>query len=687
VTRSAKTAVACAVFCTACAANAEEAPTFGYPIGFSSSKMDTSVGPRKDFTRYAAGKWYDAMEIPADQMGVSGLSLISKRTDVLLRQLVEETAQKAASAAKGSPTQQVGDLYAAGIDEAGLKTLGNSPLQPAFQRIRAISEKKQLVPEIARLSLTTNDRIVMGGVVTTGVRDKSKYVFLVSDGALKLENFEDYYKPETAKYRDAYLKNVTDTLVLAGFGTAEARVFADKALAIETRVAKVRQPLLDQNDPDKRYVSMRYEDLQALTPAFDWDAYFATIGLTPPAEVTAVETKAMAERSAIMAELTLEDLKMYLMWEYLRRVTGGLSTDFNEPKLALSRTYFGDSFTLPTRSKQVTEAIAGTLGHPLARLFVEKNFSAESKRAVEDMVGRVHAEFRTRLGNNTWLTKATRQQALNKLDKVKITVGYPQHWIDYSAVDIRAGDYFGNLERISEFLARRNLARWGEPVTEDEFAIPSETLPTVINAGYDPLRNAIEIPAAFLQAPIYDPKADPATNFCAIGAVIGHEITHGFDSGGRYFDEIGRARNWWVKADELKFNKETQKLVRQSSTYQVLPGLHANGELTVTENLADVGGIAFAYGALAKYLKEHPAEDTMIDGLTQAQRCFIAWGQIWSDKLRDGFLRQITETNAHAAGQYRAYAAAQHEPGFYQAFGIRKGDPMWLAPKDRARIW
>ena len=674
-------------FCAA-TAKADDAPTyFGYPAGFSVSKMDLSVSPRQNFTRYAAGKWYDAMEIPADQMGVFGLSLMSRRTDVLLQQTVETAAGKAALAPMGSPTQQIGDLYAAGMDEARLKALGATPLQPVFQRIRAISDKKQLPAEIARLQLATNEAIIFGGSVTTGIRDKSKYIFVVSDSSLMLPNFEDYFKPEAAKYRAAYLKNVTDTLVLAGFSQAEAGAFADKALAIETRVARVRQPLLDQNDPDKRFVPMRYEALKALTPAFDWDAYFATLEMTPPGEVTAIETRAMAERSAMLAELPLEDIKMFLAWEYLRRVTGRLSTDFNEPRLALSQTYFGDSFALPTRSKQVMESIANTIGHPLAQLFVEKNFSAESKRAVEDMVGRVHAEFRARLEKNTWLTKATRQQALNKLDKVKITVGYPEQWIDYSTVDIRAGDYFGNLARISEFLARRNLSRWGGPVTEDEFAIPSETLPTVINAAYDPLRNAIEIPAAFLQPPTYDPKADPATNFCTIGAVIGHEITHGFDSGGRHYDEIGRARNWWVKADEIKFNQETQKLVRQSNAYKVLPDLHANGALTVTENLADVGGIAFAYGALTKYLKEHPEENKVIDGLTQSQRCFAAWGQMWSDKMREGFLRQITATNPHAAGQYRAFAPGQHEPAFFSAFDIRPGDPMWLAPKDRARIW
>lgn len=682
------TAIVLASVVAASGAGAEEVPTyFGYPAGFASSKMDPAVSPRQNFTRYAAGKWYDAMQIPADQMGVSGLSLMTRRTDTLLQQTVEEAAGKAAAAPTGSPTQQVGDLYAAGMDEARLKALGNGPLQPVFQRIQAIRDKRQLAPEIARLQLATNDAIVLGGTVIPGIRDKSRYIFIVSDGPLTLPNFEDYYKPEAAKYRQAYLKNLSATLVLAGFDPGAAGAFAEQALAIETRIARVRQPLLDQNDPDKRFLPMGYEELKTLTPAFDWDAYFATIGLTPPAEVTAVETRAMAERSAILAELPLEDIKMFLVWEYLRRVTGWLSTDFNAPRLALLRTYFGDGFTLPTRSKQVTETIASAIGHPLGRLFVERHFSAASKRAVEDMVGRVHAEFRARLERNNWLTRATRQQALNKLDRVKISVGYPGNWIDYSSVDVRPGDYFGNLSRVSEFMFRRNLARWGGPVADDEFANPADTLPTVINAAYDPLRNAIEIPAAFLQPPTYDPKGDPAINFCTIGAVIGHELTHGFDTGGRHYDEIGRARNWWVKADEVKFNRETQKLVRQSSAFKVLPDLHANGALTVTENLADVGGIVFAYGALNRYLEAHPEENKIIDGLTQGQRCFIAWGQMWSDKMREGFLRQITATNPHAAGQYRSYAAAQHEPGFYAAFGIRKGDPMWLAPRDRVRIW
>ena len=325
-----KAVIALSTLFAAGAANAQEAPTFGFPPGFSTTKMDTSADPRKDFTRYAAGKWFDAMEIPADRVRISGLDLMMKRTDVAVRQVVEDAARKAATAPKGSPTQQVGDLYAAGLDEARLKALGNAPLKPVFERISAISDKNGLVREMARLSLITNETIVMGGGISPGIRDKTKYIVVVGDGDLVLPNFEDYLKPESAKFREAYLKYVADVMVLAGFSEADAKAFAPKALAMETRIAKVRQPLVEHKDPDKRFVEMSYAKLKALTPAFDWDAYFATIGLPQPAEVTAIEAKAMAERSAILAELPLADAKMVLKWEYLRKSLGGLSERVNE---------------------------------------------------------------------------------------------------------------------------------------------------------------------------------------------------------------------------------------------------------------------------------------------------------------------------------------------------------------------
>ncbi|WP_374409958.1 M13 family metallopeptidase [Hydrogenophaga sp.] len=680
-------AVAVASALLAPAAHAQAVPDFGYPAGFSVRKMDPTVSPRKDFTRYAAGRWHDALEIPGDNVRISGLDLMMKRTDVAVQTLVEEAAQKSATAPKGSPTQQVGALYLAGMDGERLKALGATPLQPQFERIAALRDREGVVREMARMGLLVNDLIMLGAGITPGIRDKTRYIMAVGDGELVLANFEDYLKPESARIREGLVRYVNDLMLLGGATPEEAASTAQLVLALETRVAKVRQPLVEHQDPDKRYVEMPYAQLKAQTPGFAWDAYFEVLGIRPPETVTAIELKAMTERSAAMAELSLDQLKTLLRWEYLRKSLGGLSADFTQPGLALTRLIYGPAFELPPRPKQVFGTIAAKLGHPLGQLYVEKNFSARSRRDVEQMVGMVRAEFRERLARNTWLTPATRKQALNKLDHVKITVGYPDAWIDHRAVAIRPDDYFGNLERLTEFRARRDLGRWGGPIKIDGFSDARTTLPTIVNAGYSPMTNGIEIPAAFLQPPAYDPKGDPAVNFCGVGAVIGHELTHGFDSGGRNYDEIGRARNWWVKADEETFVAQAKKLVAQANAYEVVPGLHANGALGVTENLADVGGIAFGYNALQKYLKAHPKENRVIDGLTQQQRCFISWAQMWSDKSREGYLRQVTATDAHAAGNYRAYAPAQHEPGFYKAFGIRKGDPMWLDPKDRVKLW
>ena len=306
---------------------------------------------------------------------------------------------------------------------------------------------------------------------------------------------------------------------------------------------------------------------------------------------------------------------------------------------------------------------------------------------MEELVGQVRSEFRDRLERNTWLSEETRRCAMAKLDAARIGVGYPAEWIDTSSVDVRRDDYLGNVLRLNEFLARRDLVRLGGPVKEDGFSIAGSTLPIDMNAVYQSDKNGIEIPAAFLQPPFYDPKADAAVNMCAMGAVIGHEITHGFDSQGRLYDAQGNVRNWWTDADAERFVAEAKKLVRQADAHEVLPGLHANGALAVGENLADAGGLAVAYAALQRRLATRPGERASIDGLSPDQRCFLAWGQLWAEKTNEGALRQGTATDPHPPGNYRGYAAAQHQKAFYGSFGIVDGDPMWLTEKDRIRIW
>ncbi len=666
----------------------EEVSNFGYPLGFSVDKMDSKAEPRKDFARYTAGKWIDAATIPPDKLRVSSLDQMSNRVDAQIKSVLEDAAKSASTAPKGGPLQHVGALYASGMDESRLTELGVSPLKETFARIDAIRNRKDLAQTIAYLGLVTNEAYVLASGVMPDIADRTRYSILVGDGMLGLDNLDHYLKPEYAGIRDAYLQWIADALVIAGTSPTAAKATADMVLALETRVAKVRQTPVEKGDPDKRFARMSYAELKALTPSFDWDAYFAELGLKVPQDVIAIEVSAMRERAAAIAALAQADQQAYLRWELLRLTADYLTPAFAERKLALRQAIFGNTLRQPPREEQVARVIAHKLGHPLAELYVQRYFSPESKRAVEEMIGLIRTQFRERLESNQWLTPATRQHALDKLDKIKISVGYPQQWIDYSAVDVRAGDYLGDILRISEFLSRRELAKLGKAVSEDAFNDPSATLPTVINAAYEPSRNSIEIPAAFLQPPMYDPKIDSAVNFCTIGAVIGHELTHGFDSQGRRYDADGAVRDWWLATDEKKFKAQTAKLVRQANGYQVLPGLRINGELAVGENLADVGGISFAYGALQKFLKQHPEENRKIDGFTPEQRCFIAWGQAWaSSKTLEGVTRQLAATDPHPPNKYRAFAPAQHTLGFYRAFGIRSGDPMWLPPKNRVTIW
>jgi predicted metalloendopeptidase len=299
----------------------------------------------------------------------------------------------------------------------------------------------------------------------------------------------------------------------------------------------------------------------------------------------------------------------------------------------------------------------------------------------------VRAQFRKRLENNEWLSASTRAYAIEKLDKMNIVVGYPEKWIDTSSVDIRRGDFFGSMLRLNEFASRRALARLGQPVADDGFADTKHTLPTVVNAAYSPDRNGIEIPAAFLQPPFYDSKADAAVNYCTLGAVIGHEITHGFDSMGRLFDANGALRDWWGPADGDAFIKRSRNLVEQANAFEVLPGVRLNGELSSGENLADVGGVMLGYDALQAHLQANPADNRKIDGFTPQQRCFLAWAQNWADKMHPGLLRTLAASDPHPPGRYRMIAPSRNVQGFYDAFGVRTGDAMWVDPAKRVDIW
>ncbi len=658
---------------------------FGFPLGFSPQKMDTNVDPRQDFRRYAAGRWLDAAKVPSDAFRISSIDGQIKVVEAQQLALLEEAARDSLNAPKGSPMQQVGDFYAAGMDEKRLTELGVKPLQPELDRIAKIHDKKSLAEEVARLNLLTDDILLLGIAVGTDPGDRTRSKIYIGDAELYM-GLDNYLKPEAQPIRDAYLKLIADSLVIAGNTPEAATAVAAKLLAMDTRIAAKKLTPVQMQDPAKRFVGMSYADFKAQMSNFDVDTLFRSQGMPTSGELIIVQIDALRERNAMLAELPLDETKAYLSWELLRRSTGYLTPAFLGPQQAFSQAMYG-KIDMPPRNRLVAAVVPKKLGHPLGQVYVAKHFSADTKHAVEDLIQRVRAEFRQRIEHNSWLEPTTRAAALKKLDAARIDVGYPATWIDYSGVDIRRDDYLGNAQRINEFVGLRNLAKFGKPVVEDSFASPGHTLPTDINAAYQSDRNGIEIPAAFLQPPFFDPKADPASNYCAMGAVVGHEITHGFDSQGRQYDEKGNLRNWWTVTDAQRFVAESEKLVGQADVVEVMPGLHINGQLAIGENLADVGGVSLGHAALKKYLREYPEQDRSIDNLTQDQRCFLSWAQVWADKSNEGWLKQVVPTDPHPPGVYRMLAPAQHEPSFYEAFGIRSGDPMWLPEKNRVTIW
>ena len=659
---------------------------FGFPLGFAVSKMDLSADPRQDFERYAAGRWLDKATLPADLGNLDSIGLLNKQVERQVATLLVDAAAASPNAKKGTPLQQVGDFYAAGMDVERLKALGATPLRPEWDRIAKIDGPKSLAEELARLALLTNHPVFVDVSVTLDLKDPTKYVVAAGDPDLAMPAREDYLEADLAPVRAAYVQTITDSLVLAGVPAEQATARAAKVLEIETRIAGKRLTEEQKRDVNATYQTRPYAEIKAALSPLDLDAYFQALGLPTGVDLLVTEADALKERGAVLADYPLADVKDYLQWEVLRLMSPYLSPGFVDAQAPLIRALTGQA-EMPKRETVVAGSVGHTLGHALGQLYVERYFPAKSRADAEAVLTDVRAELRQRLEQNTWLTAPTKAYALEKFDKIKIVVGYPDKWIDYSSVDVRRDDYFGDATRLNEFSRRRMLSRLGTPPAPDRFADPDHTLPTIVNAGYSPDMNGIEIPAAILQPPFYDPKADAAVNYCTLGAVIGHELTHSLDSFGRLFDANGALRDWWTPADIAAFDERSKNLIAQANAYEVVPGVYLNGQLSSGENLADLGGVMLGYNALQTHLKANPAEDHKIDGFTPQQRCFLAWAQVWAEKIQPELLRTHAASDPHPPGAYRMVAPARNLQGFYDAFGIRPGDKMWHSPKDRVVMW
>jgi len=652
-------------------------------LGYSPRNMDRTVDPRQDFYRYAAGNWLKKTEIAPSDPDVGGFTLLAHNLEKQLLTLIKEAAATT-DAPKGSPRQQVGDYYKAAMDDARRDALGLKPLQADMQRIAATGGTPA---DYGRLAGRLQDAVGGSPLIMVGAmpdaKDSSTGVLILVPGAQLLEQ-DEYARPEHQKLRDLYRMYIVAMLHGIGEPIDAAKVQAARLLAMEAQAAGAMMTPLQQRDPANTYNIMTLDQAQALVPALDLRAFLAELGVAAPARVQVVDINAMKALQKMLTERSVDEVKLLLRWFLL----AGRASELGRPWRLQEEAFTVERRGLknpPELERVVTQQIGAQLYHPLSQLYVQAYFPESTRRDITDMVGHIKDEFATRLRSNPWLDEATRKAALEKLGKIDIQVGYPKEWIDFSALEIRPDDHFGNVQRANRFAFQREMAQVGKPVLGNRFAVATKTTPIAVNSAYNFTSNTIDITAAILQPPFYQPAADAAANYCAIGAVIGHEITHGFDSLGRQYDPRGNLRNWWTPAADSQFKQRTDVLVDQYSHYEILPGLMHNGAMTVTENTADLGGITLAHAALKRYLAKNPTPE--VDGLNADQRCFVAWTQMWAYKARSERLRFLVSVDVHAIASVRAVAPLLHLDAFHQAFDTRPGDPMWRDPKRRIVIW
>lgn len=665
---------------------AEALPPLGPDgLAFSIDNMDTSVDPADDFTRYAIGGWLDRVERPADKSSLTFLGIIGDRIDEQVAAVVTLASANAADAEPGTPMQQVGTLYNAYMDVEAIEAAGLETLQPEIDRLAAVESEEDFAEYLAHYTMITGQWPIIEMEVFGGLDDVSVNQPFFQPGALGLEVNAIHEAPAGSPLKQMYGDYIAGLLTRAGYEEDAAAEIATTSMAIESALYQGHMdPVLkvdyrNWNNPRTR------EELQAALPTFPLDTYWEGLGLEVPDTLVVTEPDYPAAVAGVFRDYSIDQLKDYLAYRLIQRFAGALPTTFAEPGYALNSAFMGTEAPVPPREETAIQAVKTMLAQPMGRVYVENYFDEEAQARGIDMIERIQAAFRSRLEDNDWLSDETRAQALTKVDNFYYAMGIPDRWVDYSSVEI-GDDMVQNIMNLSRFEVQRSMATSQQPVEIWAFSDAAHTAPTVVNAAYNAGDNGFQVTAGISQPPTFDPSMDAAVNFCRLGAVIGHEMTHGFDSGGRSFDADGNMRNWWTDPDAARFDSEAAKLVDQAGRYEALPGTFVNGGLTVKENMADVGGITFAYRALMDYLEEHPEENVEIDGFTPTQRCFIAWAQLWAEKSTEQAIGLQLQDN-HPPGMYRTYAPLQHLSAFYDAFGIEEGDPMWLPPEERVQAW
>ncbi len=645
--------------------------------GIKLENLDTTAVRGADFYQYACGGWMAAHPLTDEYSRFGSFDYLAETNREQLNGLIGEIA--AGQHEQGTVAQKIADLYNLAMDTVKLNAEGMAPIKADFDRLAAIKTPAEVLEAMVELQGSAYFQFYVGA----DIMDSKNNIFQLYQGGIGLGE-KEYYLDEddaTKNIREEYKKHVVKMFQLAGMDEAQATKSMEAVMEIETRLAKVSFSAVEQRNPAANYHMMTLDELKKEIPGFDWDAYLNKLGVQGVTSLNVSQVEPVREAVAIINTLPMDKQVAYLQWKLIDSAASYLSADFDEQNFAFYGKVLSGKKEQQPRWKRAVGTVNGVLGEAVGQMYVEKYFPAAAKERMTQLVKNLQVALGERIQNLEWMGDSTKAKAMEKLNSFYVKVGYPDKWKDYSKLNVEKDSYWANIKRASDFTVEEMLAKAGKPVDIDEWHMTPQT----VNAYYNPTTNEICFPAGILQYPFFDMNADDAFNYGAIGVVIGHEMTHGFDDQGRQFDKEGNLKDWWTAEDAERFNTRAQVMVDFFNKIEVLPGLMANGQLTLGENIADHGGLQVAYQAFKNATKDAPLNE--VDGFTPEQRFFLAYAGVWAGNIRDEQIRVYTKSDPHSLGRWRVNGALPHINAWYDAFGITETDPLYIAPEKRVSIW
>ena len=649
-------------------------------ISLNSADLDPSIAACTDLNGFVNSKWLKANPVPGDQTTWGSFEILRERSLEVQHALVQQAAASQAKA--GSVEAKIGDIWKTGNDEAKIEAAGLAPLQPTLDKIGALNDTAAIT-QYLRDSQAQGQGVLFSLFANADYKDSTNVIAYVGQGGLGLPEKGYYFDDAQAKIRDAYVAYIAQVLTLSGVDAAQAAEQAKAVMAFETRLAKASMSRIEMRDPAKRYNPLSAADADKLTPNFSWTALFDTLKVPAAQKFSLAQPGFFSEMDKMLADVPAATWQSYLRFHTIDDASPYLSSQFEKANFEFyGKTLRGQQEMQP-RWKRVLESVNGGMGEALGQLYVDAVFPAESKEAMQHLVQNLSVALKARLEQLPWMGEETRKKALEKWASFTPKIGYPDKWREWTGLQTNGDSYLGNMQAARAFNYRYMLDKIGKPVDKTEWGMTPQT----VNAYYNATKNEIVFPAAILQAPFFDAKADPALNYGGIGAVIGHEMMHGYDDSGSQFAANGNFDNWWTDSDRKAFTERTDQLVAQFDGYESVPGVFVKGKLTLGENIGDLGGLTVAYDALQMALKENPKANVEVDGHSQDQRFFMNWATVWRRNFTDGELRVRLNTDPHAPANFRANGAPSNMPSYAAAFQCKAGDAMVRADDKRVVIW